>query len=101
MVLINKDVKCKQPFSFSFLLSFHFVPSIPLPISCQIRCHDLKVTAQSTIYVKKFIWALFFYFFYFFLEKFIWTLVLNNGIKIITANGSKRNSKPKEILSRK
>ena len=95
MVLINKDVKCKQPFSFSFLLSFHFVPSIPLPISCQIRCHDLKVTAQSTIYVKKFIWA------FFFGEKFIWALVLNNGIKIITANGSKRNSKPKEILSRK
>ena len=34
MVLINKDVKCKQPFSFSFLLSFHFLPSILLPISC-------------------------------------------------------------------
>ena len=85
MVLINKDVKCKQPFSFSFLLSFHFLPPILLPISCYIRCHDLKVTAQSTIYVKKFIWA----------------LVLNSGIKIIIANGSKGNSKPKEILSRK
>ena len=68
MVLINKDVKCKQPFSFSFLLSFHFLTSILLPISCYIRCHDLHVTAQSTIYVKKIIWA----------------LVLNNGIKIIT-----------------
>ena len=73
MVIINKDVNCKQPFRFSFLLSFHFLTSILLPISCQIRCPDLKVTAQSTIYVKKFIWA----------------IVLNNGIKIITTNGSK------------